>query len=97
MSILTLPDFTITFIIERDASGVAIDVVLTQGGHPIAFFNKMMCPRMQAASVYVCEMFAVTKSVKKWRQYLIDQQFHIYSDQKSLRNLLLQKIQTLEQ
>lgn len=52
---------------------------------------------MQASSVYVREMFAITESVKKWRQYLIGRHFHIFTDQKSLKNLLVQTIQTPEQ
>ncbi|MCI67899.1 hypothetical protein A2U01_0089158, partial [Trifolium medium] len=47
------------------ASAVAIGDVLSQEGHPLAFFSKKMCPRMQVSSVYVREMYAITEAVKK--------------------------------
>nr|KYP37464.1 Retrovirus-related Pol polyprotein from transposon 17.6 [Cajanus cajan] len=50
--VLTLPNFDAPFDLETDASSIAIGVVLSQSGHPIAFFSKKLCPRI-AASVYV--------------------------------------------
>lgn len=95
--VLCLPDFSQIFFVETDASAIAAGSVLSQQGHPLAFFSKKLCNRLQASSVYVREMYVITKAVKKWRQYLIGTHFHIYTDQKSLKNILVQKIQTLEQ
>ncbi|KAL4283566.1 hypothetical protein GQ457_16G024110 [Hibiscus cannabinus] len=52
---------------------------------------------MQASSTYNREMFAITQAVKKWRQYLLGRKFVILTDQKSLRELTQQTIQTPEQ
>ncbi|GKA59775.1 ty3-gypsy retrotransposon protein [Tanacetum coccineum] len=62
--VLTLPDFSKAFIIQTDASGSGIGAILSQGGHPIAYFSKQMSPRLQQASTYVREMFAITEAVK---------------------------------
>jgi len=53
------------FVVETNASVVVVGVVLSQKGHPLSFFNKKICPRLQASSVYVREMYAITKAVKK--------------------------------
>ena len=52
---------------------------------------------MQQASTYVKKLYAITEAVKKWRQYLLGRGFVIKTDQKSLRALSDQVVQTLEQ
>nr|GEU41703.1 hypothetical protein [Tanacetum cinerariifolium] len=49
---LQLPDFNETFLIETDAYGVGIGVVLQQNGHPVAFLSKTLAPEHQTLSTY---------------------------------------------
>lgn len=97
LPVLALLDFNLPFEVTTDASGVAVGVVLSQQGHPIAYFSRKMCPRLCSSSAYVRELFAVTEAIKKWRKYLLGNTFRIYTDHKSLKNLLTQTIQTPEQ
>lgn len=95
--VLILPDFSKEFYIEIDASTFAIGVVLTQDQHPIAFYSKKLCPKMQRSSTYLRELFAITLAIAKWRRYLLGAKFYIFTDQRSLKNLMQQVIQTPEQ
>lgn len=95
--ILRLPDFTKTFYIETDASDFGVGAVLLQDKMPIAFFSKKLGPRRRVTSTYHKELYAIVKVVQKWRQYLLGREFVIRSDQKSLRELLQQVIQTPDQ
>ncbi|XP_061344472.1 uncharacterized protein LOC133290409 [Gastrolobium bilobum] len=95
--VLSLPDFSLPFVVDTDASSVGIGAVLYQLNHPIAFFSKKLGPRMRVASTYVRELYALTEAVKKWRHYLLGSKFIIRTDHKSLKELLTQTVQTVEQ
>lgn len=95
--VLALPDFSVPFTLETRSSGLAMGVVLMQHGHPLAFFSKTFCPRLQRASTYVLELHAITTAIRKWRQYLLGHPFIILTDHKSLCELMNQVIQTPEQ
>lgn len=86
-----------SFIVQTDASGHAMGVVLLQNDHLITYFSKLFCPRISKASTYIRELHAITCAVKRWRQYLLGHSFVIQTNHRSLKELLTQVIQTPEQ
>lgn len=95
--VLQLPDFTRPFELQTDASATGIGAVLLQDNHPIAYFSKRLTPRLRSSSAYTREMYAITESVRWWRQYLLGRRFIVYTDHQSLRSLLHQTVQTPDQ
>lgn len=95
--VLHLPNFTLEFVIETDASNVRIGAVLMQAGHPLSYFSKKLGPRMRASSTYLKELYAIVAAVQKWRQYLLGRFFLIRTDHKSIKEPFQQVIHTPEQ
>ncbi|GJW57808.1 ty3-gypsy retrotransposon protein [Tanacetum coccineum] len=72
--------FEDTFVIEADASTVGIGVVLLQKGHPFGYFSRKLRARIRIATTYQKELFAIVKSIYKWREYLVGLRFTIRTD-----------------
>ncbi|XP_077237223.1 uncharacterized protein LOC143878893 [Tasmannia lanceolata] len=92
--VLALPNFSLPFIIECDASGLGVVAVLMQMGRPLAYFSQALHGRNLSLSTYEKELHAIIMAVKKWRPYLLGRKFVIRTDQRSLKFLLEQKIAT---
>ena len=91
---LALPDFTKPFIVECDASGLGVGVVLMQNHRPIAIHSQALKGKNLAHSTYEKELLALAVAVKKWRPYLLGRPFVIKTNHQSLKYLLEHKIGT---
>jgi hypothetical protein len=76
--------------VETGACDTGIGAVLSQEGHPIAYFSKGLSSNNEKLSTYEKEFLAVDK----WRSYLQKNPFIIRTDHQSLCHLQDQTLST---
>ncbi|XP_031403186.1 uncharacterized protein LOC116212684, partial [Punica granatum] len=85
--LLSLPNFSKTFEIECDASGVGIGAVLMQEGRPIAYFSEKLSGAALNYPTYDKELYALVRALEMWQHYLWPKEFVIHTDHESLKHL----------
>jgi len=88
--VLILPEPTLPFVVDCDASGYAVGAVLQQdrgkGLQPIAFMSKKMLAAETRYPVHEQELLAIISALTTWRHHLegTDIPIRIRTDHKSL-------------
>ena len=85
--LLALPDFSKTFEIECDASGIGIGVVLMQEKRPIAYFSEKLNGAVLNYPTYDKEFYALVRALETWQHYLWPKEFVIHTDHEFLKHL----------
>ena len=78
--VLALPDHTKGFEVHTDASDFAIEGVLMQDRHPIAFESRKLNDTERRYTVQENEMTAIVHCLRTWRHYLLRSHFLVKTD-----------------
>jgi hypothetical protein len=77
-------DETLPFVVESDASDVALSATLNQGGRPVAFISRTLQGSELHYPAVEKEAMAIIEAVRKWRHFLAGRHFTLKTDQRSV-------------
>jgi hypothetical protein len=83
--VLKVVDPQLPYVLETDASDVAIEVVLIQQDGPIVFLSKKFSPPQKKWPTHELELYVVINALKTWRHYLYGVDFNVLTDHATLK------------
>ncbi len=87
--VLQSPDFSQTFTVQTDASGVGLGAVLLQGEgddqKPVAYVSRKLWPRETRYSAIELECLAIKWALETFKYYLLGRDFILQTDHRGLQ------------
>ena len=74
-------DENAVFVIETDASNVAVSATLNQNGKPVAFYSRSLSKSEQTQSSVEKEDTTIVEAIRKWNHLLTGRHFRLITDQ----------------
>ena len=81
---LHIPAAGIPFVLETDASAVAVSGILYQDGKPVSFYSHRLSEVEKRWSAVEQEAYAIFWSVQRCRDFLLPEPFEIITDQRAV-------------
>ncbi len=72
------------FVVETDASDIALAATLNQDGRPVAFFSRTLSKCAIHQLSVEKEAASIFEAIRKWRHYLLPHHFTLITDQQSV-------------
>ena len=82
--VLAMPDFDASFMVETNASDVAVGAVLMQYERPVAFMLKALNSAKCNYHTTDCEILAIVLACRRWHPYLDGKKTIVLTDHKPL-------------
>lgn len=77
VSVLMLPNFSKTFIVDCDASSDGVGAIFLLDEHLVVYCSKGFSFYNKHKSAYDWEILAVLLALQKWRHYLSSRHFFV--------------------
>ena len=82
-----MPDFDANFVVETNASNMAVDAVLMQYNWPVAFMSKALNSAQCNYHITDHKLLAIVLACKRWCPYLDCKKTVVLTDYKPLIGL----------
>ena len=78
--LLQYPNFSVPFEIHTDASTSQIGSVITQQGHPIAFYSRKLSDAQSRYTITELELLSIVETLQEYRTVLLGHDIVVYTD-----------------